>query len=221
MKVLFVEDEKLLAGALKHLFESHNIQTEVAYDGPSGYEIAKNGDFDVVVLDVMLPGGISGLDILQKLRDQGFNNPILMLTAKDSLEDKVNGLNLGADDYLVKPFEADELIARVNALNRRSLSKNKTVPEDSGLVILDETSEIIIGKKHIPLTAKELSLLKFLIQNQGHPKSKSEILNEVWGDSPGVTENSVELYIHYLRKKLEDSDIKIRTIRNQGYILVK
>lgn len=224
MRVLFVEDEKLLAGALKHLFENQNISADVAYDGPTGNILANSGEYDVIVLDVMLPGGLSGLDILKNLRDSGSKQPVLMLTAKDSLEDKVNGLNLGADDYLVKPFESEELIARVNALNRRAKEESiqKGEKEDSdGLVVLEETSEILVGDKTIPLTAKEMDLLKFLMKYSGHPKSKADILSGVWGNSKNITENSVELYIHYLRKKLENSKIQIRTIRGQGYLLQK
>lgn len=222
MKVLFIEDEKLLADALKHLFENNGIQADIANDGSTGNILALNGDYDIIILDIMLPGDYNGLEILKNIRDKGKTTPVIMLTAKDSLQDKVTGLNLGADDYVVKPFESDELLARVNAISRRTSVKPKKVPTNNpidSIEILRETSEILVDDKRIQLTNKELCLLEMLIRYQGHPKSKEEILNEVWGKDSGITENSVELYIHYLRKKLENSKVQIKTIRGQGYLL--
>lgn len=224
MKVLFVEDEKLLADALKHLLEQNGIEADLAYDGSTGNILALNGDYDVIILDVMLPGNYDGLDILKNIRVSGSKTPVMMLTAKDSLQDKVLGLDLGADDYLVKPFEGAELVARIKALMRRydslsSADQQQLKKEEDSFELLHETSEILVGDKRIPLTHKELTLLEFLRNNKGHPKSKAEIIKDVWGEESGIAENSVELYIHYLRKKLENSGISIRTIRGQGYLI--
>ncbi len=220
MKVLFVEDEKLLADALGHLFESNGFEADTAYDGDTGYTKAMSDAYDVIVLDVMLPGK-SGLDILRLLRSHGKKVPVLLLTAKDTLADKVTGLNSGADDYLVKPFETDELLARVHALARRPREsyQEETGQHFADITLLPETSEARINNQHISLTQKEAALLSLLIKNQGHPLSKEQILDAVWGKDSGTTENSVELYVHYLRKKLSGSSTRIKTIRGQGYLL--
>lgn len=222
MKVLFVEDEKLLADALRHLFERNGIAADVANDGITGCAMAENGNYSVLVLDVMLPG-MSGLEILKRLRAAGDSVPVLLLTAKDTLEDKVNGLNSGADDYLVKPFETDELLARVRALGRRAHDLSDIHPENvfGDVCLIKESSEMRCTGRHIALTGKEAALLELLLRNQGHPKSKEAILAEIWGSASGATENSVELYIHYLRKKLKGSTVRIKTIRGQGYMLVQ
>ncbi len=214
MKILFVEDEKLLADALGHLFEENGFTSFVCYRGDDGLKKALEEDFDVIVLDIMLPG-IDGFEFIKELRKHK-NVPVLMLTAKDSLRDKVDGLNLGADDYLVKPFESDELIARVGALTRRARPTGGT-----DLEINSETLELIVGDRHIELTKKEEELLRYLLKSQGHPRSKGRILSEVWKGQSGISENSVELYIHYLRNKLKGSGYRIRTIRNKGYLLAK
>ncbi len=217
MKALFVEDEKLLADALKHLFENNGIEADIAYEGSTGNILALSGNYDILILDIMIPGDYDGLGILKNVRDNNINIPILMLTAKDSLQDKVKGLNLGADDYLVKPFESDELLARVNALTRRFEIRNE--PEQKRIKLLRETSEILVDNNHIPLTQKEMQLLECLMKAEGKPLSKSDILNQVWGEESGITDSSVELYIHYLRKKLDNTRINIKTVRNQGYFL--
>lgn len=221
MKVLFVEDEKLLAEALKHFFENNGIPADVANDGPTGMSLALSGLYDLIVLDVMLPGGVDGLDILKSLREKDQTIPVIMLTAKDTLEDKVRGLNLGADDYLVKPFEADELLARVNALRRRlghtgQINNGMTFGD---LTLLKESSEVLVDNQLVSLTGKEFAMLELLAKNSGHPLSKSQIREQIWGENSDITENSVELYIHYLRKKLKNTKAQIKTIRNQGYLL--
>ncbi len=221
MRVLLVEDEKLLAEALKNLFEKNGIGAETAYDGEEGLEKALTENFDVIVLDVMLPK-MDGLTVLRTLRRKGRKVPVLLLTARDTLEDKVNGLNSGADDYLVKPFETDELLARVHALGRRPW---ELFEEDSvsfkDLTLSLNTSELHIGGQIVPLTQKEAALLELLMKNAGHPLSKEQILEKVWGSRSGATENSVELYIHYLRKKLKGSSSAIKTRRGTGYQLVE
>ncbi|MGI6108744.1 MAG: response regulator transcription factor [Eubacteriaceae bacterium] len=221
MRVLLVEDEKLLAEALRSLFEKNGIRADAVYDGVSGLEKALSDVYDVIVLDVMLPE-MDGLTVLRTLRKKGRKVPVLLLTARDSLEDKVNGLNSGADDYLVKPFETDELLARVHALGRRPW---ELFEEDSvcfkDLKLILNTSELLIDGKTVPLTQKEATLLELLIKNAGHPLSKEQILDKVWGSDSGTTENSVELYIHYLRKKLKGSASAIKTKRGTGYMLVE
>ncbi len=169
----------------------------------------------------MLPK-MDGFEVLERIREDGSHVPVLFLTAKDSLQDKVKGFNAGADDYLVKPFETDELLARVHALGRRPWEiyiEDKLTFNDLSLNM--DTFELTAGHKAVSLTQKEALLLEELIKNTAHPLSKEEIKERVWGEGSDITENSVELYIHYLRKKLAGSKTKIMTKRGKGYILTK
>lgn len=220
MKILLVEDEKLLAEALVNLFEKHGIRADSANDGEAGLKLALENRYDVIVLDVMLPK-MDGFTILEEIRKAGKRVPVLFLTARDSLEDKVRGLNEGADDYLVKPFETDELLARVHALGRRPWEIYQEDNLKFNDLVLDlDKQELHYGGKCVNLTQKEAALLEMLIKNPQHPISKEEILEKVWGDNSEVSTNSVELYVHYLRKKLSGTNSAIKTRRGRGYILV-
>ncbi|AFA47102.1 response regulator transcription factor [Acetobacterium woodii] len=219
MRVLLVEDEKPLAAALGKIFEKNKILIDVVNDGIEGKLLSENDVYDVIILDIMLPG-MSGLEILKEIRAAGKNVPILLLTAKDDTKDKVNGLNMGADDYLVKPFVTEELIARVRALGRRPWE----VYQDNVIHFANISLNINSGELYVDdvlnrLTAKEAQLLEMFIRNPGMTISKEQILDRIWGIESMAMENSVEIYVHYLRKKLETSQTYIKTIRGMGYVL--
>lgn len=219
MKVLFVEDEKKVTEALKELCKMQNIQCDVANDGEEGLLFALNQIYDVIILDIMLPQK-SGIEILQELREQGNKTPVLLLTAKDTVDDKVKGLDAGADDYLVKPFSAKELFARLRALGRRIDSDyvENTMTIGNFTFDLDNFSASIDGEP-VKLSYKEGLLLEMLIKRPDQVFSREQILDRVWGFDADVNENNIEIYIHNLRKKLKDAPIKIETLRSIGYRL--
>ncbi|QSX08057.1 response regulator transcription factor [Alkalibacter rhizosphaerae] len=219
MRVLLVEDEKPLAKAIAKIFENNHILTDVVYDGEEGYMLAEENVYDVIILDIMLPG-MNGLEILERIREKGKNTPVLLLTAMDTTKDKVKGLNMGADDYMVKPFETDELLARVRALGRRP----QEIFHDSSIEFCDvklniNSGEAVVAGSPKNLTAKEAQLLEMFLRNPNRIVSKELILDRIWGFDSLAAENSVEIYVHYLRKKLVKSKAGIQTIRGMGYVL--
>lgn len=219
MRVLLVEDEKPLAAALGKIFEKNKILVDVVNDGIEGKLLSENDVYDVIILDIMLPS-LSGLEILRSIRTAGKNVPILLLTAKDDTKDKVNGLNMGADDYLVKPFVTEELIARVRALGRRPWEiYQDNVIRYANISLNINTGELFVDEVLNRLTAKEAQLLEMFIRNPGMTISKEQILDRIWGIESSAMENSVEIYVHYLRKKLDQSQAYIKTIRGLGYVL--
>lgn len=219
MRVLLVEDEKPLAAALAKIFEKNKILVDVVNDGIEGKILSENDVYDVIILDIMLPG-MSGLEILRSIRDAGKNVPILLLTAKDDTKDKVQGLNMGADDYLVKPFVTDELIARVRALGRRPWEVYQdNIIHFADIALNINSGELLVRDQPNKLTAKEGQLLEMFIRNPGMTISKEQILDRIWGIESSVMENSVEIYVHYLRKKISKSQAYIKTIRGLGYVL--
>lgn len=219
MRVLLVEDEKPLAAALAKIFEKNKILVDVVNDGIEGKILSENDVYDVIILDIMLPG-MSGLEILKSIRDAGKNVPILLLTAKDDTKDKVQGLNMGADDYLVKPFVTDELIARVRALGRRPWEVYQdNIIHFADIALNINSGELLVRDQPNKLTAKEGQLLEMFIRNPGMTISKEQILDRIWGIESSVMENSVEIYVHYLRKKISKSQAYIKTIRGLGYVL--
>ena len=188
-------------------------------DGIEGKLLSEHDVYDVIILDIMLPG-MTGLEILRSIREAGKNVPILLLTAKDDTKDKVNGLNMGADDYLVKPFVTEELIARVRALGRRPWEVYQdNVIHFSNLSLNINSGELYVDDVLNRLTAKEAQLLEMFIRNPGMTISKEQILDRIWGIESMAMENSVEIYVHYLRKKLDTSKAYIKTIRGLGYVL--
>lgn len=219
MRVLLVEDEKALAQAMAKIFEKNKILTDVVHDGLEGQMLAGENIYDVIVLDIMLPS-IDGLEILKAIREKGKNTPVLILTAMDSTKDKVKGLNMGADDYMVKPFDTEELVARVRALARRP----KEIFYDSLISFGDVSLNINTGEATVAgspksLTAKESQLLEMFLRNPGMIVSKDQIIDRIWGFDSLAAENSVEIYVHYLRKKLSKSRTMIQTQRGLGYVL--
>ena len=216
MRILYVEDEKYLAEAVIHLLKKEKINVDWAADGEEGLELALKPNYDVIVLDIMLPK-LSGLDILQTVRGRGIKTPIIMLSALNEVEDKVKGLDYGADDYLAKPFKTAELIARLRALVRRPALAEVEKLEYEDLK-LDLTNRTLNG---IELTDKEAGIMEMLMRTPGSAITKEQILAHVWGMDSEFEENYVEVYVSYLRKKLKSlkSKVQIKTIRNLGYKL--
>ncbi|MDW7667306.1 MAG: response regulator transcription factor [Bacillota bacterium] len=219
MKVLLVEDEKKLIGALKFLFEKNNINIDVAEDGEEGLIFAEKDIYDVIILDIMLPK-ISGLEILKNIRKRKNNTPILMLTAKDAVEDRVKGLDLGADDYLIKPFAIEELLARIRSLSRRQDKEFIGDTMEYQDVIYDGKNFILRTNNRIfDLTKKEGELMEMLIKRPGQVFTREQIIDRLWGLETDVSENNIEIYIHHLRKKLKSTRVEIKTVRGIGYSL--
>ncbi|SHE66606.1 response regulator transcription factor [Alkalibacter saccharofermentans] len=219
MKILFVEDEKKVTEALQELCKLQNIQCDIANDGEEGLLYALNQIYDVIVLDIMLPGK-DGIEILREIRKKGSKTPVLMLTAKDTVEDKVKGLDSGADDYLVKPFSAKELFARIRALGRRIESDYMENVVEIGNFTFDLDNFIAtVDGNPLKLSYKEGLLLEMLIKRPDQVFSREQILDRVWGFDAEVNENNIEIYIHNLRKKLKNTNIKIETLRSIGYKL--
>ena len=219
MKVLIIEDEILLADSIKALLKSKGFDAEAVYDGLTGTEYAELGIYDLLILDVMMPG-MDGYQVARTVRAKRCSTPILMLTAKSELEDRIEGLNAGADYYLTKPFDSRELLACINALLRR---QGGEVDEMTyGNTSLDLASgTLICGEKQIRLSAKEFDIMRFLLQTREHNLSKEAILARVWGYDSNAVENHVEVYVGFLRKKLTSigSNIRIEAVRRLGYHL--
>ncbi len=219
MKILIIEDEKILADSLKTLLEGKGFEVEAVYDGETGKEYALLGIYDLLILDVMMPK-MNGYEVASQVRSQRCSTPILMLTAKSEVEDRIRGLNSGADYYLTKPFDTAELLACINALLRRQ--GNQVDELVFGNTSLDLSSgKLICGEKSIRLSAKEFDVMRLLMQSKDRNLSKEALLARVWGYDSNAVENHVEVYIGFLRKKLKSigSDISIEAIRRLGYHL--
>ena len=219
MKILIVEDEVLLANSLKTMLEKKGFTVEVAYDGEAGKDYAETGVYDLLILDVMMPK-LNGYDLARQVRAERCATPILMLTAKGELEDRIEGLNAGADYYLTKPFDTRELLACINALLRR---QGDQVDElRFGNTALDLASGMLVcGAERVRLSAKEFDIMRFLLQSKGNNLSKEVLLARVWGFDSNAVENHVEVYVGFLRKKLASigSNVRIEAVRRLGYHL--
>ncbi|MCR5213499.1 MAG: response regulator transcription factor [Eubacterium sp.] len=220
MRVLVVEDEKRLAETIADVIEDAGDTVDIQNDGESGYYDAVSGIYDAIVLDVMLPG-MDGFEILNKLREEGIATPVLMLTARAELNDRVAGLNLGADYYLTKPFQNEELVAALHAIMRR---KTEIIPDDikyGDIVLATSTQELRKGSKSIRLNTKEFELMRYLMLSGDIILSKETIINKIWGYDSDAGDNNVEAYISFLRRKLSSlkSNVSISVIRMKGYIL--
>ena len=219
MKILIVEDEKLLADSLQVMLEKKGFEVQVVYDGESGAEYAELGVYDLLILDVMMPK-MDGYEVARQVRRNRCSTPILMLTARSGLEDRIMGLNAGADYYLTKPFDSRELMACINALLRRQ--GNQVDELTYGNTALDlASSTLVCGEKSIRLSAREFDVMRFLLQSKGRNVSKEVILARVWGYESNAVENHVEVYVGFLRKKLASIGSNLRTaaIRRLGYHL--
>lgn len=218
MRVLIIEDEHKIANALKRVFQQEHYAVDVCYDGEEGLAMGTNQPYDIMIIDLGLPKK-DGLEVIKELRQQSVHTPVIVLTAKGSTSEKVAGLDAGADDYILKPFAMDEVLARVRALLRRPADRQTTVLEAEDLTLNTTTYEVKRGGKVIPLTSKEFSLLEYLLRNKGRPLSKDEIIGHVWDYDADVLPNTVEVYIRYLRQKIDDPFDKpiIHTARGFGY----
>lgn len=220
MRILVVEDEKRLAQALRAILEAEKYMVDTVYDGGDGYDYAASGIYDAIVLDVMLPV-MDGFEVVRKLREEKIETPILMLTARDSIDDKISGLDIGADDYMTKPFEPKELLARIRSVTRR---KGEVVIDDMtwGDIHLNmSTGELSCKDKKVRLNFKEFEIMKLLMSGHDGIFSKEDLITKVWGYDSDATDNNVEAYISFLRKKLRHigSSVAIESIRKVGYRL--
>lgn len=219
MKLLLVDDESKFVEALSHLLKKNGFVVDIAMDGNTGMDMACTEAYDIIILDRMLPC-LDGISLLKKLRELGHQTPVLFLTAKDAPEERAKGLNAGADDYMVKPFSAVELIARLYALARR---KGKEIVDN--IITIDDMTfdpqraQVIKKGQVINLTLKESQLLELLIRNYGQVVTKQRILEKVWGYNSDTVESTINIYVHYLRKKIQLSNLK--TVRGLGYYLKK
>lgn len=220
MQILVVEDEKRLADALAQILIEKKYMVDIANDGADGLDYALSGIYDVIILDVMLPK-LNGLQVVSEMRKNKIDTPVLMLTAKDQISDKVQGLDAGADDYMTKPFSPDELLARIRALTRRQ-----------GEVVLDElefgsiklnlsSCDLVCNENSVHLNFKEFEIMKILMQNTSIVTTKDDLIVKVWGYDSNAVDNNVEVYISFLRKKLEfiGADVEILSLRKIGYRL--
>ncbi len=220
MHILVVEDEQRLAALVRRVLVEERHAVDVAYDGDTGLDLADSDTYDLVILDVMLPG-MDGFEVCRQMRADGVETPVLMLTARGAVEDRVAGLNVGADDYLVKPFALEELLARVNALLRRRKGSLETSTElrAKDLTLDLVRHEVRRGNRIIELTAKEFALLEYLMRHPGQVLTRTQITDHVWRYDIDALSNVVDTYIHYVRDKVDKghSTPLIKTVRGVGY----
>lgn len=220
MRILVVEDEHRIAHSLQKGLEQERFAVDVAYTGDEGYDLASSEDYDLIILDVMLPG-MDGITICKELRKNKIHTPILLLTAKSQTNEKVNGLNNGADDYLTKPFSFEELLARIRALLRRKGTTVQTTLVLDDLIMDINSFEVKRGSTSINLTSKEFSLLEFLLTKQNQIVTKEQIIQHVWNFDADILPNTVEVYIKKIRDKIDNrfpnKKQLIKTVRGFGY----
>lgn len=221
MRVLLVEDEHKIARALERALKQEHYAVDVSYDGDDGYAMATTEPYDVAIIDRMIPGEYDGLGIVTAMREQGIHTPVLLLTALGSINDRTTGLDSGADDYLVKPFALEELLARIRALLRRPTEQQSTVLAVGDLTLDPGQNTVTRGDKSIELTSKEFGLLEYLMRNPGRALTKDAIIAHVWDYDADILPNTVEVYIKYLRRKIDQPFKKplIKTVRGFGYKL--
>lgn len=220
MRILVVEDEHKIANSIKQGLSQESYAVDIAYDGTEGYDLASTEDYDLIILDWMLPG-MDGITICKKLREEKNHAPILMLTARGQLDEKIVGLNTGADDYMTKPFAFSELLARVRALARRPKVSTGSILQVADLSLDPTSFEVVRDKTPIILSNKEYSLLHFLMRHPNKIFTKEQIINHVWNYDANVLPNSVEVYVKHLRDKIDkpfkSSSSLIHTVRGFGY----
>jgi len=215
MRILVVEDEHRIANTIKKGLEQEKYAVDVAYEGVTGFDLATTENYDVIILDLMLPG-MDGLTICKEIRKKMIHTPILILTAKSQIQNKVEGLDSGADDYLTKPFSFDELVARIRALVRRPLTALSDILVFKDLTMDTQAFTVIRNGKNIQLSSKEFSLLEYLMRNIEKIISKDQIISHIWDYESDILPNTVEVYIKNLRTKLGKSEL-IQTLRGFGY----
>jgi len=222
MKILLIEDEEKVVRSLKKGLNEHQIEVDFALDGNTGWQLAQANEYDVIISDIIVPG-LNGTELTRRLREQDIHTPVLMLTAMTSTDDKVEGLEAGADDYMTKPFEFKELLARIKALSRRG--KDSVIPKQvlsfGGIEMNLTAREIFRDGIKVELTPKEFALMEYFIRHQGRAISKAEIAEQVWDIHFETSSNVVEVYVNYLRNKIDKpfNSKRIHTVFGQGYIL--
>jgi len=220
MRILIVEDEKKVAGFIKKGLEEETYAVDVAYDGEEGYHLAEMNQYDMIILDLMLPK-MDGLEVLSRLRDKKVGTPILLLTAKDEVEDKVEGLNKGADDYLTKPFAFSELLARIRSLLRRGQPETQTELKVGDLILNIVSHKVNRSGEEIELTGKEYSLLEYFMRNEGKVLTRTMIAEHVWDYNFDTFTNVIDVYVNHLRKKIDKKYPAklLHTLRGVGYVM--
>ncbi len=220
MRILIVEDDKKVSGFIKKGLEEETYAVDAAYDGEEGLYLGEENQYDLIILDLMLPK-LDGLEVLRRLREKKLDVPVLLLTAKDSVEDKVAGLNKGADDYLTKPFAFSELLARIRVLLRRGTADAKTVLQIDDLTLDLVSHKVKRNSEEIELTGKEYSLLEYFIRNQGKVLTRTMIAEHVWDYNFDTFTNVIDVYINHLRKKIDKNHEKklLHTLRGVGYVM--
>jgi DNA-binding response OmpR family regulator len=220
MRILVVEDEKELADAIAKGLQKHGYATDVAYDGEDALFKAEVNDYDLIVLDLNLPK-VDGIEVCRRLRAEGATTGILMLTARAAPDDRTAGLELGADDYLIKPFHFPELVARVRAILRRKGERRNVILRVGNLVVDANTMQCYLGEKRVALTAKEFAIMEYLARNAGRIVSQEEILEHVWGEDANTFTHSIKVHIKNIRKKLAaaGNESIISTVKGRGYVV--
>lgn len=221
MRILVIEDEHRIANTLKKGLQQEHYVVDLAYTGTDGYDLAADGTYEVIILDVMLPG-MDGIALCKKLRQENIHTPILLLTAKGQIQDKVLGLDAGADDYLAKPFSFEELLARLRALARRPVTTSTNTLQVADLVLDPISFKITRAGKDIRLSSKEFSLLEYFLRHSGQVLSKNHIMTHVWNYDTDILPNTIEVYIRNLRQKIDkpfNGPALFKTIRGFGYKL--
>ena len=219
MRLLIAEDDRLTADTLAKRLKEEHYAVDVCYSGTDAWDYAVSADYDVAVFDIMMPG-MDGLELVRKLRDAGKHMPVLLLTARDAVSDRVTGLNSGADDYMVKPFAFEELSARLRVLTRRSRQTTNTF-ELADLVVDADKRSVTRGGRAVTLTSREYAMLEYMIRNKGHVLTREQMIEHVWSYDYEGASNMVDVYIRNLRKKIDDGQEKrlIHTVRYMGYVL--
>lgn len=220
MKILVVDDEKQLTQALEAILKKHNYSVDVAFDGETGLDLALSDIYDLIILDVMMPK-LDGFSVIKELRTAKIGSPILVLSAKNELNDRIDGLNLGADDYITKPFSTDELLARIRALLRRKTQFTGDLLTYNDITLDRDSLEVSNGNKKIVLGKKEFQILEMLMLSSGKTINKEKFIEKIWGYDTEAEYNTIEVYVSFLRKKLAaiNSETEIKSIRGIGYNL--
>ena len=218
MRLLLIEDQKKLVSYLKKGLENNSFAVDFAYDGKKGLDLALYGDYDLIILDIMLPE-IDGIQVCKLLRAKKVDTPVLMLTAKDGISDKVEGLHIGADDYLTKPFSFNELLARIGALLRRPHKKEPEILTGQDISLDNSKHNVKKGQNKLDLTLKEYSVLEYLLRNKGQVLNREQINDHCWDFNQNSFTNNVDVYIKRIRKKLDDKNLEkyIKTVYGVGY----
>ena len=220
MKVLVIEDDRRMVALIEQALREEGYEVDVAYNGPKGLSLATGSQFDVIILDVMLPG-LDGLELLRKLREAGNQTPVLILTARDSRRDIVAGLDSGADDYITKPFGIDVFLARVRAASRRHPIVRPVILSAGDLTLNTTSREVRVSGRYVTLTRTEYSILELLLRQPNHIISRNTILEEIWGESKDVKRNTLDAFMKLLRSKVDLNSERrlIHTVRRVGYVL--